>query len=435
MLHLHGLTSFIDQVAEETLAQRKIAGVSVSVSHRGQLVHSNGYGYADVKRRIYATAATIYSLGSMTKQFTSVAVLRLAERGSIELDAPIATCLPLKCPVTSPASIRDVLTHTAGIRGDLERMMLADSRDSKALTREGVLALVTDELFDARPRDVWRYSNFGYYLLGIVIEEVSGMSYAEYLTTDVLLPAGLSNTAYVLESLSPDRLAQGYTEDDDAFASVDLPSSQQTFASGGLFSNVLDLQQWRVAVQDGRLLSERSYMQMTAPAILSNGQPTSYGLGFFLGACGSYREIGHDSTSGGFSGQSAYYPEADLSVVVLMNCERHEAERLEKRISRRVLGVEEPNVESAEISISGLAKYVGKYIHKGLEVPVELQGSRLTISIPKRRPVELLYQGNDTFAQGDDLSTRFEFAVHSAHADSFTVIREGKAIANARRLS
>ena len=189
-----------------------------------------------------------------------------------------------------------------------------------------------------------------------------------------------------------------------------------------------------MALHDGRLLSERSYVEMTKPVFLRNGQRTTYGLGFFLGACGSYGEIGHDSTSGGFSGQSAYYPEADLSVVVLMNCERHEAERLEKRISRRVLGVEEPRAENAKISASDLGRYVGTYIHKGIQVPVELEGSSLIISIPTRRSVQLLYQGNDTFAQCDDLSTRFEFTVHSSHADCFTVIREGKTIANARRL-
>jgi hypothetical protein len=117
-----------------------------------------------------------------------------------------------------------------------------------------------------------------------------------------------------------------------------------------------------------------------------------------------------------------------------MNCERHEAERLEKRISRRLLGVAEPAVRNLNLSDCDLAKYVGTYLHKGLELPVEVEKSHLTISIPNRGHIQLLYQGRDSFIQSDDPSTCFEFVLHSTYADSFVVSREGKTIANARRV-
>jgi len=434
-LHLQGLTSFIDQVAQETLAERKIAGVSVSVADRGDLVHATGYGYASIERRIAAEAATIYSIGSMTKQFTSVAILQLVERGRLRLEDPVTAELPLKRRLTSRPSIRQVLAHTAGICSDVERLMLADSRDSNALTRERALSLVTDKLFDAKPGEVWRYSNFGYYLLGIAIEEITGMTYSEYLLTNVLQAAGLSNTSYGMESVNPHRFAHGYTEQEGSFASVDVPRTEQTFSSGGLFSNVVDLQLWSTALHDRRLLTDRSYIAMTTPTRLLDGRPTTYGLGCFLGACGDCREIGHDGTSGGYSAQAAYYPEANLSVVVLMNCERHEAERLEKTISRRILRVPKLTDQERHISIHDLGRYVGMYTHKGVDIAVRADGTGLVISVPNRPILRLRYQGETVFAQRDDPSTRYEFIVHSERADSFVVSREGKTIANARRLS
>ncbi len=437
MLRVEGLGSFVDRTAEDTLPQRRIAGVSISVAHQGMLLYADGHGYANLIEGTKATASTVYSLGSMTKQFTAVAVLQLVERGRIALDASIGSALPLKKPSRSAVPIRHLLSHTAGIRADVELAMLADSRGPNAMSRDAALSLFTDDVFDAGPGEVWRYSNFGYYLLGLLIEEIAGMSYSDYLKTEILHPAGLTNTTCGAESVPMGLLAQGYAERQGEFASVDTPATSQTFSSGALFSNVLDLQMWRAAIEDGRLIQTSTYRQMTSPAVLLNGEATSYGLGLFLGACGPFREIGHDGTSGGFSGQAAYYPDVDLSVVVLMNSERHEAERLEKMISRRVLGVSEPTAQNQKMIVSEgeLVKYTGIYLHKGLELPVETQESGLVIVIPNRRILPLTYQGNNMFVEADDPSIQIEFMVQSARADGFVVSREGKTIANARRLS
>jgi len=435
MLRLDNLTSFVDVSAENTLREHHIAGVSISVSHRGDLVYAGGHGYAHLTPPNKASASTVYSLGSMTKQFTAVALLQLAEKGLIGLDDPLGSLLPLNNELMTHASVRDLLAHTSGIRGDLERLMLADSRSGGAISGEAALALVTDDLFDAQPGAVWRYSNFGYHLLGIAIEEITGESYADYLANHILPAVRLSSTWYGADAVPQGLLAQGYTDRNGDFASVDIPTSIQTFSSGGLFSNVLDLQRWTAALHQGRLLSAESYQLMTTPTLLSSGQQTSYGLGFFLGRCGEYREIGHDGTSGGYSVQSAYYPDAELSVVVLMNCEKHEAERLEKTISRHILDVKETVAEDVQISKIELAKYAGIYLHNGLEIPVEVNGLGLTIATPSQRVSQLLYQGQGVFAQNDDPAIRFEFTVHASHADSFVVSREGKTIAIARRLS
>jgi len=434
VLRVDGLVSFIDRAAEETLQKRRISGLSISVVHRDKLLHADGFGYANLTNDTRATSSTIYSVGSMTKQFTAVAVLQLVERGLVALDASIGSVLPNEKPSRPNVPIRNLLSHTAGIRGDVERAMLSDSRGPNTMSRDAALSLFNDELFDARPGEVWRYSNFGYYLLGLLIEEIAGVSYWNYLKSEILAPAGLTSTTYGAESVPAELLAQGYAEREGKFASVDTPATSQTFSSGALFSNVVDLQMWRAAVEDGRLIQSSTYRQMTTPTVLLNGEKTSYGLGCFLGACGPYREIGHDGTSGGFSAQAAYYPDADLSIVVLMNCERHEAERLEKRISRFMLKVPEPQIQDFHASEPNLSKYAGTYLHRGVSIPVAVEQSCLTLSMPNRRVLHLLYQGADTFIQDDDPSTRFEFIVPSVAAEGFVVSREGKTLAHARRL-
>jgi len=238
VLLVEGLGSFIDRAAGETLDKRRIAGLSISVAHRRHNLYSDGHGYANLTDGTKATSSTLYSLGSMTKQFTAVAVLQLVERGLITLDDSIGALLPAGERLRLEVPIRDLLAHTSGIRGDVELAMLADSRGPNAMCREAALSLLTDQLFDARPGEVWRYSNFGYYLLGLVVEEVTGMCYREYVMSAILKQANLTNTTYGADLVSRRLLAQGYTDRAGEFASVDAPATSQTFSSGALFSNV-----------------------------------------------------------------------------------------------------------------------------------------------------------------------------------------------------
>src|SRR2546426_504349 len=434
-MNVRSLTAFIDATAESALRTRRIAGLSVAVGHDDRLLHACGYGYADLEQQIRASADTVYGIGSMTKQFTAVAVMQLVEQGLVRLDDKLWKYLPWSGSSQPPVTIRHLLNHTAGIRGEADLGMLIEKGSEGASSTASIRDLLNDDLFDSPPGRVWRYSNFGYCLLGVLIESVTGDTYANYMQRSVLHRAGLATTWCGPGAVPEGRLAKGYTDRRGRFATVEAPSLEQKFSSGALYSTVQDLVQWQTLLPRGSVIRADTYEQMTTADTLETGEPLGYGYGFFLTTCGSHREISHDGTTGGYSSQLAYYPTARLTVAVLTNSESHEAERIEKRITRYVLGVPEPTNKDLTLSANELAAYTGTYLYKGLRIPVYVDSQRLMVQTPGRKLVRLVYQGEHAFGQEDDPSVCFEFAVHSERADGFVVSREGKTLATVRRLS
>ncbi len=331
---VRGLPAFIDATAESALRTRRIAALSVSVAHDDQLLHAGGYGYADLEQQIRASAGTVYGIGSMTKQFTAVAVMQLVEQGVLGLDDKIWKYLPGRGSLQSPVTIRHLLNHTAGIRGEADLGMLMQGESETLRSKTSILDSLKDELFDSPPGRVWRYSNFGYCVLGMLIERVTGDTYANHIRKSVLNRAGLSATWCDSREVPSERLAKGYTDRAGCFATVEMPPMEQTFSSGALYSTVEDLVRWQGALIEGRVIEPETYQRMTTAEALDTGEQLGYGYGFFLGSCGSHREISHDGTTGGYSSQLAYYPTARLTVAVLTNSESHEAERIEKHITQ-----------------------------------------------------------------------------------------------------
>jgi CubicO group peptidase (beta-lactamase class C family) len=434
-VHSDNLGALIDSIAEGALETRRIAGLSVAVAHGGSLVHARGYGYADLERPIRASPHTVYGIGSMTKQFTATAVMQLVEKRVVRLDDKLSKYLPGDGCFEVPVTIRHLLSHTAGIKGEADLAMLLEDNAAETCTAALILGLLNDELFDSPPGHVWSYSNFGYHLLGVLIEKVTGETYANYIQLSVLPRARLAATWCGAEHVPTERLARGYTERGGLFATVETPSATQTFSSGALYSTVVDLVQWQIALTQGRVIRSESYERMITPDALETRQALGYGYGFFVGTCGGHREISHDGTTGGFSSQLAHYPDDQLIVAVLTNSESHEAERIEKRITRSILRVPEPTSKGSSLSSRDLAAYVGTYLHKGLPIPVYLESQGLRVRTPSRRVVRLVYQSEDTFTQEDDPSISFAFAPHSGRSDGFVVSREGKTLATLRRLS
>jgi len=428
------LAAFIDATAETTIRTRPIAGLSIAVASDGRLIHSRGYGSADLERQTRASAGTVYGIGSVTKQFTAAALMQLVERGTAHLDDKLSKYLSGCRDLHTSVTLRHLLNHTAGIRGEADLDMLVQGASSASPTAS-ITRLVNDDLFDSPPGHVWRYSNFGYYLLGVLIETLTGDTYANHIRRSVLDCAGLTATWCGFTEVAPQRLAKGYTKRGRHFATVESPSLEQTSSSGALYSTVEDLVLWQTALAQGRVIRPSTYQRMTTPDILSTGEPLGYGYGFFLTSCGCYPEISHDGTSGGYSSQLAHYPTAQLTVAVLTNSEAHEAERIEKRITRYVLGVPEPTTKDVPLSTNELAAYAGTYLYKGLHIPVHIESQRLMVQTPGGNVVGLTYQGDHTFRQEDDPAVSFEFAVYSQRADGFVVVREGKTLATLRRLS
>ena len=309
--------------AQERAGADEFAG-AVLVARHGKVLLQDAWGRADRKAGTANTPATRFRIGSMNKMFTAVATLQLVEAHKLALDDPIGQHLPgyRNKEVAAKVTVRHLLTHTGGT-GDIfgpefeqHRLRLRELRDylklygSRGLTQE--------------PGARFEYSNYGFILLGALIERVSGMSYDDYVRDHVFRPAGMSSTGALPESVEvPDR-AVGYMRSSPGgawVANTDTLPWRGTSAGGG-YSTVGDLLRFAQALGSGRLLSKTTLAEATRPH-----QP-QYGYGFDMQGQGRLRSYGHGGGAPGMNGELRVFPELGYVVVGLSNLDPPAASEL-----------------------------------------------------------------------------------------------------------
>jgi CubicO group peptidase (beta-lactamase class C family) len=342
------LVAFVDSAANDAIRQHKSPAVSIAVARGGEMLVAKGYGFADLENRVRATDSTVYRIGSITKQFTAAAIMQLAERGKLSLDDELTKWIPDWPTYGQHITIRHLLNHTSGIHNytSVPRWRTAMALD---LPHDSLLAFVRGDTLDFAPGTAWRYSNTGYYLLGVIVEKASGESYPDYVRTHLFEPLGLTQTSYCETApLIPHR-ARGYSPSGKGeFVNSAQISMTQPFAAGSLCSTVRDLVAWTRGLQSGKVVSADSYRQMTTPIPLANGKPQRYGFGLGVGTLGTHRSVSHNGGINGFTSQMGSYPDDSLIVVVLTNIEGRLPIDLEKAIAERALGVKETAAAGAQ---------------------------------------------------------------------------------------
>jgi len=334
------LVSLVDSLAQERLVEGPVSGFTIGVKRGADLLLVKGYGAADMEQGVPANAETVYRIGSLTKQFTAASVMLLVEEGRIDLDASVTAYLPDYELQGHEVTVRHLLTHTSGIKSYTN---LGDAFWLEAgfhdLSHAEMRALFEDEPFDFAPGEEYRYNNSAYYLLGMIIEEASGVSYEDYLVEHIFLPLGLTRSSYCHESrITPGR-AQGYERFEGALIN-DGPISMNTpGAAGALCSTVPDLLSWTAALRAGRVVTTESYRAMTTSARLNDGSLTEYGFGLGVSALGEQVRIVHTGGINGFSTVMSHYPESDLDIVILSNTGSPVPGQMERAIAGWALGV------------------------------------------------------------------------------------------------
>lgn len=328
----------VDRIAGHALAQQG-AGVSVAVEHDGRVVLAKGYGLADIEDRVPTTAQTVYPIASLTKQFTAAAIMQLIEQGRLHLNDTLAGLLPelaWRDKRARHVTVRQLLTHTSGIPG-YTSLPGFGPLDAHPQSHASILALITGQPLKFTPGTRARYSNSGYYLLGLIIERRSGLTYAQYLQRRLFAGLGLSHTG-----LCPDRPSPGqahlYTRGGRAPQPAPRISLANAYAAGQLCSTVVDLLHWQHALRSGRVVSPASYTQMTAPLRLADGSSIAYGFGLDLDPIDGHQAISHE---GGFPGDAAdltWYPSDHLAIAVLANASTTPAWTLSAEIAHRIFG-------------------------------------------------------------------------------------------------
>ncbi len=300
-----------DAFITERMNAFKVPGLSLAVVKDGKVVKAAGYGVADVERNTPATPATLYKIGSVSKQFIAAAIVLLEQDGRLRFDDPASKYLDGTPPAWQAITIRYLLTHTAGlVRESPAFDALKVQPDADVIRAAYALPL------RFQPGEKWEYSNVGYFALADIVRKVTGAPWAEFLRTRIFVPAGMGVTAPTNAPPQAPARAVGYTGNDNQRKADDWPALRP---SGALVSTVLDLAKWDAVFSADRLLTPASRQLMTTPARLTDGTSTTYGFGLHVDTANGRRRVWHGGGLPGFISHFVRFPDARLTIVMLSN--------------------------------------------------------------------------------------------------------------------
>ena len=390
-------------------AEASIKGFSgaVLVMKQNKVVLEKGYGYADMEWNIANTPKAKFRIGSITKQFTATCILQLVEQGKLKLDDKLSKFIP-DFPKGDSVTIHMLLNHTSGIASYTDQPeFLSVAR--LTLGKDSMISFFEKKPYNFSPGTKYLYNNSGYFLLGYIIEKVSGQSYNDYLSAHVLDKLGMNNTGIdKLDSVLPMR-ARGYSRIGKKTMNADFISMDWPFSAGVIYSTVEDLYKWDRALYGNSVLSNTSKQKMFTPG------KSNYGYGIIIDSLENHFRIWHNGGIPGFSSNISRFPNDDLCIIVLSNNQSN-VDFISIALADILFDspVEIP-YEHKEVKIDPalLDRYVGKY-----SAFMTLQFIKKDGKLYRHRDgtpdIELKPESNTKFFYADDSDRQIEFETDQA---------------------
>jgi CubicO group peptidase (beta-lactamase class C family) len=298
----------------------------------GKTITSGARGKADREKGIDNTLKTKFRIGSMNKMFTAVATLQLVERGKLSLDDTLGKVLPdyPNTNVASKVKIRHLLSHTGGT-GDIFGPEFETHR-LELKTLQDYVKLYGERDLKFEPGTKWEYSNYGFLLLGVLIEKISGKSYYDYVAENIYKVAGMTDSGSEPESVEVPNRSKGYMRDQFELVSNEPTLPWRGTSAGGGYTTATDLMKFAGALMSNKLLKADTLAEATRPQFTTG----DYGFGFQVGRPDEVRNYGHGGGAPGMNGILRVYPESNQSVIVLCNLDPPSASRIGDWIHARM---------------------------------------------------------------------------------------------------
>lgn len=412
----------MQQVIQNYVENKSFMG-TVLVAEQGHVLLNEGYGHADLEWAITNRSETKFRIGSITKQFTAACVLLLQERGKLEVEKPLSTYLP-KIPKTwEGITVYHLLTHTSGIVS-FTGVPGFDIYKRQSHTPAESIELIRDLPLNFEPGSKFEYSNSNYILLGQLIEQVSGLSYADFLQQNIFAPLGMTATGVDSNTQILTQRARGYDATPDGFRNADYVSMTIPYAAGYLYSTTGDLLKWQLGLYGGKLLSPDSLRLMTTARL------GDYGMGVFIKDSSGRRLITHNGAIEGFDASLNFYPEKQLTIVVLGNVKTDAPDKIAELLGKVAHG-EKVVVNSDRIVVtvlpSVLAEYVGRYSAPPFGISVSVENDQLIATTPNGRKYILHAESHTKFFL-KEIDVQIEFVRDPAtkKITEFLMTQEGK---------
>ncbi len=406
--------NLIDTWLEAQLEYDNIPGLSVAIVKDQNVLWSKGYGFSNVENKVEATSKTIYSICSISKLFTSIAIMNLYEEGKLRLDDPVADLLPgfniqQKYDQSGPITIRGLLTHSSGLPREADAPYWTGP-DFPFPSREEVKANLGKQETLYSASTYWQYSNLAMSLLGEVIEQVSGVPYDKYIEDLILKPLQLNNTKTVLpEDQWGKQMATGYSaiKRDGSRDVIQLFDARGIKAAAGFSSTVEDLAKfssWQFRLLDNgkeEILKPATLKEMQRVHWVDPDFNTFWGLGFSVRESDGEKVVGHGGSCPGYRTNLSLTPGEELSIIVMMNSMDNpskygnEIAKILKKANGKKIAKNAPN----------LSPYVGKYNYQPWSSEthlIEWYGQLAVLSFPADSPsgsmTLLKHEEGDTFS-------------------------------------
>lgn len=328
------LEAKIDSLLETTFSTEGPGAVFLAAK-AGKPIYRKALGQSNLELNVPMKPENVFEIGSMTKQFTAIAILMLTEQGKLQLNDEITKFIPDYPTYGKNITIHHLLTHTSGIKSFTSMKALREI-ERQDFTPVELIDFFKDEPMDFVPGEEFKYTNSGYVILGYVVEILSGKTYAEFIQENIFDKLEMNSSQYASYSEVIENRAYGYHQKDKYvnknFISLSLP-----YSSGSLMSTVDDMLKWNEALKNNTLLKEETTKKAFENYTLNNGEKISYGYGWHITALNDAISFEHGGSIFGFKSMGVYLPEEDIYVIGLSNCDCNSPTELTRDIAKTVM--------------------------------------------------------------------------------------------------
>ena len=343
LLAAHAVAGETEALLQTEMASHHVAGMTCLVIRDGKPLTQFHGGVANLEWQTPVDAATVFEIGSVSKQFAAAAILLLAEDGKLSVDDRLAKFFTNAPAAWTNLTVRHLLTHTSGLK-NYDGLDGFEMREH--LTQAKFIERLGAQPLNFAPGEKWSYCNSGYNLLGYIVENVSGQTYWDFLQARIFTPLAMTHTTRRDPWLIIPHRAAGYEFKDGKYKQRDYDLTE-LFAAGAVVSTAEDVAKWDAALLGNKLLKASSRQLWWTPATLNNGKEIgnprhgetgSYGFGWFIGSVNGHRNIGHSGITSGFSAANELFPEDKLEIIILSNTDEGVfAGNLANKIARTLL--------------------------------------------------------------------------------------------------
>jgi CubicO group peptidase (beta-lactamase class C family) len=431
VVNAQSLEKEYDAIASEIFQPNQPGGV-VLIAKNGNVTYKKAFGLANMELNVPMKTDMVFEIGSITKQFTAVAILQLMEQGKLQISDPITKYIPDYPTAGASITIHQLLTHTAGIPNytNMEKWSTV-WRQELAITE--TIALFKNQTLDFKPGENFSYSNSGYVLLGYIIEKASGMDYETYIEEKILKPCGMQCTQFGSRNKIIKKRVSGY-QMSNMLVNAEYLSFSQPHAAGALMSTVDDFLLWNKALRTNMLLKPETLQLAETNYKTKTGKSMNYGYGWLINELYGSPTIEHGGGIFGFITYALYLPKEDIYIVVFTNCDNYNPEALAVKLAATTMNKKVVRSNDNKITTELANKYVGSYkFEDNMTRSILYENNKLYSQLAGGNKIALIPIAENEFAYEGiiDASLRFESKndTITAYLRNRIQIKEGSKIA------